>query len=69
MYKKFDNCEALNSIGPSFEELSPQEMELSDGMGGWEVVAKYTVKVAKFTSVYCYVGLTVSIITYTVATN
>lgn len=66
MYKKFDNSDAMNTIGPAFEELTSEEMELSDGMGASKIVAKATVRATKFTSVYCYVGFTISVVSYSI---
>lgn len=66
MYKKIDNSEALSTIGPAFEELTADEMEISDGMGASNIVTKATVKATKWTSVYCAVGLSISVVSYSI---
>lgn len=71
MYKKINDSDALNAIGPAFEELSADEMELSDGMAGAALkpLVKLAVKGLKYTNVYCAVGFTVSICAYSIATS
>lgn len=69
MYKQIEDKDALMKVGDSFQDLKAEEMQIDGGGVIPKPISKLVSKATRFTGISCYVGASITLVSYTITTR